>query len=546
MRDIPTSPQTLGFYQEGACVLICEAITLRGKALIQKCYELPQTDLAYLSKIPTNVLTIAALPSSEVLIRSLDVKLQKQKEIDEVLTFQIEPLLPYPIENAVVDRLFFASHVNGTTLTIFAAKKEHLQQQIERWNENAFVPEVISCAPAALATYGNHFNPTEEPFLILYLGEAETTFALVNQGHLQAAQSFPGGVYSLEEALKKDKQVENEDIPDHLEAIDFAAIHPAETPFLVDAVESFQKDFLRIAFSLDKQIKGDASKQILICGSGACLANFPQIIAQKLQKEIVPIDAEEHPLTKDEITRYALPIGLALGGLPKAKDSLNFRQDEFAFPNPWKRFKKPLALYFSFCLLLTCCLFFFSQAYIQHKEHDLKQEYLHLLSLMNKSFEEFEKTFSKKFASVRQIHDPQHLTQSDIVERIQFLNKEIQSTPEMFPLQPNVPRVSDVLAWLAQHPNLQSTHNKESISIESFNYTFLKRPEQTKKQEKYQVKVELEFSSPTPKQAREFHDALIAPNDFVDPKGEIKWSTNRGRYRTSFILKDKTIYPSAS
>ena len=57
------------------------------------------------------------------------------------------------------------------------------------------------------------------------------------------------------------------------------------------------------------------------------------------------------------------------------------------------------------------------------------------------------------------------------------------------------------------------------------------------------MKVELEFSTATPKLAREFHDALIAPNQIVDPKGEVKWSSNRGKYRTSFFLKDKTLYP---
>jgi len=36
---------------------------------------------------------------------------------------------------------------------------------------------------------------------------------------------------------------------------------------------------------------------------------------------------------------------------------------------------------------------------------------------------------------------------------------------------------------------------------------------------------------------------LITSNDFVDPKGEIKWTATKGKYRTSFYLKDKTIYP---
>jgi type IV pilus assembly protein PilM len=83
------------------------------------------------------------------------------------------------------------------------------------------------------------------------------------------------------------------------------------------------------------------------------------------------------------------------------------------------------------------------------------------------------------------------------------------------------------------------------IQIDTFSYTMTKHPDQKQRLEKYQVKVDLEFSSITPKAAREFHDALIAPNAIVDPKGEIKWGTNKNKYRTSFYLKDRTLYPSS-
>ena len=105
-----------------------------------------------------------------------------------------------------------------------------------------------------------------------------------------------------------------------------------------------------------------------------------------------------------------------------------------------------------------------------------------------------------------------------------------------------------MLAWLAQHPVIayqdEAGQWLSRLKIENFSYVMVKRPVQSKKQEKYQVKIELELSSSTPKWAREFHDALIAPNDWVDPKSEVKWSSNRGKYKTSFYLKDKTLYPS--
>ena len=99
-----------------------------------------------------------------------------------------------------------------------------------------------------------------------------------------------------------------------------------------------------------------------------------------------------------------------------------------------------------------------------------------------------------------------------------------------------------MLAWLSTHPVLTKKEKNEKFSLENFNYTLVKRPEINKKKEKYQVKIELEFVTFVPKLARQFHDALITPNDFVDAKAEIKWNANHNHYKTSFYLKDKTSY----
>ncbi len=81
------------------------------------------------------------------------------------------------------------------------------------------------------------------------------------------------------------------------------------------------------------------------------------------------------------------------------------------------------------------------------------------------------------------------------------------------------------------------------IQIESFNYSVTKRPDITKKLEKYQVKVEVEFNAMNATAAREFHDALLAPNPFIDPKGDVKWTSNKNLYKATFFLKDRTAYP---
>jgi type IV pilus assembly protein PilM len=216
-----------------------------------------------------------------------------------------------------------------------------------------------------------------------------------------------------------------------------------------------------------------------------------------------------------------------------------------------------------------------------------------MLAKVQKPYQTFEAEYEKKHPGDvagrkkgDELLDPKYLTQEDLNYRLDALDKEIRAMPDIFPLQPNTPRVSDVLAWLSTHPQVvckgdqlsfngakqlpqiiaqaappkpknapqieeteEATPEEEEmgcqpLQIDNFNYSMVKRPDLNKKGEKYQVKIEIEFTSPSPKQAREFHNALIAPNDFVDPKSEVKWSSTRGKYSTTFYLKDKTYYPS--
>src|SRR5262245_28803475 len=79
-----------------------------------------------LNKLLRQQLSLSALSSSETLVRTLQVKLKKEKDINDVLAFQAEPLLPYPIDEAYLDWIKIAVQDEGSLLTIFAAKRDHI------------------------------------------------------------------------------------------------------------------------------------------------------------------------------------------------------------------------------------------------------------------------------------------------------------------------------------------------------------------------------------------------------------------------------------
>lgn len=508
-----------------------------------------------IADVANQALSVSSLSALTTLVRPLDIKLSKIKDVDAVLTFQAEPILPYPPESALLDRMILKQTETGTELSLFAVPKEQVQDHLEilaKWNLN---PEVISCVPAALASFADVFaenTSPDKPLFVLHLDLQESVCLLVRKSEVLAAHPFPQGLQNLVQAFARDEQITFDEALEQLQKKSFEHLPPSSQ--LYEAYESFRLEVVKASLALPKQGKISVPEKLLLTGEWGSAPLFSQKIVSAIGKPTAALKPSSNSST-EEMQKYAVPLGLALNALPTAANPINFRQQEFVYPNPWKRFKTPLKIYLSLASLIALLVFLLGNVWISHKELGLQKEFVDLLAQLHTPYETFERSYEAKMhpsqeGQERAVIPLTDLHQQDLVDRLDFLQKEIESTPDIFALYPNVPRVSDVLAWLATHPQVvlkqkDGESAKTALQMDSFSYIMMKRPEQTKKQEKYQVKVEIEFTTATPKLAREFHDALLKPNDIVDPKGEIKWNPSRDRYRVSFFLRDKTVYPAS-
>jgi type IV pilus assembly protein PilM len=115
-----------------------------------------------------------------------------------------------------------------------------------------------------------------------------------------------------------------------------------------------------------------------------------------------------------------------------------------------------------------------------------------------------------------------------------------------YPLHPDVPRVSDIIAWLSvQIAEVAKSFplSTEKFEMQSLYYQLVKHPSKTHPKEHYQVRVDIEFATPSVALARAFHDRLVSTTSCIDTTAEVKWVPGNGKYRASFFLKDKTYYP---
>lgn len=571
MTDKPTASHSLGLELDPAHLKGAHLSFQHGKPALTQVFEIKvdqeqsspsNVKLLYmgheekkLRSMVQKCLVVTAIPTSEILVRNLEIQLTKERDIDAVLDFQVEPLLPYPIDDSVVDRVTLEKRKESTLLTVLAVRTDHLTQHLKQWHSLDIEPEVISAVPAALASFSGHLYPSEGIHYTLHFGMSETTCVLVNHGKLLAAQGSRIGVRNMMEAFATDAKLTSSEAEQQFYSLDFSSVSENSFPKLYQVVNNLRLEVTKYLYALAKQVKGQEINEILVTGEGSILPNFSEIFCTTLKKTLIlPKKQPSFSLTSEKLQKYAIPIGKALTTLPKSEDQVNFRQKEFVYPFPWKRIKKPMATYLALCVFFALALYIFGNAYIANQEDKLKQEYVDVLAFMKKPFQEFEQEYRSSEPLEQQyrageVVDVITFTQQDLRKRLNYLEKEIQATPDIFPLLPNTPRVSDVLAWLNTHPHITGNEKAKSlekprIKLESLSYKMVKRPEQNKKREKYQVKVEIEFSTPTPRYAREFHDILLIPNDIVDPKGDVKWRAERGKYRASFFLKDRTVYPT--
>ncbi|GAB4226551.1 MAG: hypothetical protein Tsb0021_02640 [Chlamydiales bacterium] len=482
---------------------------------------------------------ITGIPASETLTRNIELKLKKHRDIDAVIEFQAEPLLPYSIEESVIDYTITTQQDTGSDVTLYSIRQNILIKHIDQLEEKGIEPEIITCVPSALAAFGYYCASQPHsnwPFFVIHIGDTETACVLAKEGNVIASYSIGIGVESFSGLIGSE----------NIYTIDFANFKAMsdvsqEAKKLLD---SFRLEISKALYAMAKQSRIENVTEILLCGPGALCKHLPLVLSQALNTSLT-IPQDRYEAKGEKICEYAIALGLAFSAFLPQEKQINFRKKQFQYPYPWKRSSKPLMLYAILIGCLTLALYAFSHSWINYHERKLQIEYTELLQSIDKPYSTFETEYA---LNTKQTQNPDEvsipsvttLSQEQIYRRLEVLENQIQSIPDVFNLYPQSPRVSDVLAWLSHHPQVRGEGGeKPKLNIETFAYSMVKRPDQKKKNEPYQIKVDLEFTTPSPKLAREFHDALIEPNAFIDSKSEIKWTSSKDKYRTSFFLKNR-------
>lgn len=134
-------------------------------------------DVKQLYKDRTELVT--GLKTQEVLLRSLTLKLKSKREVMATLPFQVETLIPYDEEEAILLPTLYKGK-EETEVFLLASSKKTVASHLEGLD---FDPDRISCVPLALYRFARHFFPKVDNLFFHH----EDIFVVISGGRIQSA-----------------------------------------------------------------------------------------------------------------------------------------------------------------------------------------------------------------------------------------------------------------------------------------------------------------------------------------------------------------------
>ena len=498
-----------------------------------------------------NVLLATALDSHEVLFRSLTLPISSRSKAIAALPFQLEAVLPFPIEEAVIESSLTSMGKKAFTLkgievfglgkrkgslsveervgldggktqhppssqyqvNLFATRDRTLQAHLDQWQSLGIDPDLVTTTPNALNRLARWIFPQEEQIHLMYIGESKSCCVISNKdqilmtqtlyfGHLDflnaLAKDFPHrSLDELKSLVRKSEQISSEGNP----LIAFNQIN-------LKIGQEIERLFLYLK---DKNFLKH-SQWILLGDKYPAFpykTHFPEVkthFSNSLQKDSLAVH------------EYALPMGIALDAHCSDSQAVQFRKSKWASLRCQMKRKNLSFRLLLFCITASLLMGVGGHLLLKKKEREILSQLSQCLpaALAQAALESTE-NLSELFW-----------------EWEQSLNK--QKLP--FPFLPTTPSVSDVLAWLSTHPALSTPEGgrKEGIEVQGIRYQLYQYPKLGESGGVYAAKVDLELIADTPRLAREFHDALLKGDSIVNGKKEIKWNVQQNTYWVSFEL----------
>jgi len=251
-------------------------------------------------------LCVAGIPTSNSINRLLSTPLTDSSKIRQTLKFQLEPQIPYPIDQVISDFVTVRKSDEGSDILAIAVAKDSIAEKLRHLRSAGVDPQILALDALALsALYFTPFDFSEDRVTALLLTGEESSFL----GFFVGERLI--GYRNLEGVPRDD----------------------------IGAVDNMIKELKRSLVGFTPVTDQDAEIGALCVGGSNA-----EFIREYIQREIrdLPmrsIDFNEKAIVEippefyEHVEDFRLAIALAHAGLDSSANAVNFMREEYAPPS---------------------------------------------------------------------------------------------------------------------------------------------------------------------------------------------------------------------
>lgn len=324
---------------------------------------------------PAHVIT--AIPAHVTFVRTLQLPFRDSRKIREVLKFEMEPHIPYPVEDAVVEFTKIRDTEGaGCEVLAVAVPKTTLADHLRIFELAGLVPQVVDWEIfGELNGYlAGHSAKDPTPVALVNLGASKTTVTVLQKGSIRFTRSIIRGGNTLTESIRQrltltTAQAEALKLSDRDR--DRADIAESIELFLATLAKEIDHTLLAYSTRTGEEPVGE----IILLGGGAALPEALLFFQDHYGLPTTLFDMDQRlfpptPMTLKPQAGLLMPValGLAMRQLRRQAFGVDFRREEFALRKSYDEIRGQLLSIGGMVALLVGLSLFDLYYHLQAKE----------------------------------------------------------------------------------------------------------------------------------------------------------------------------------
>ncbi|NVL90264.1 MAG: pilus assembly protein PilM [Desulfobacterales bacterium] len=346
---------------------------------------------------------ISSIPGEQVSYRNLRMPFRDKKKIRQTLLFELETMVPFPVEDLLVD-FTMVERSRQSEILAASVKRAYISEYLTRLQSNGIDPAILDISGVSTACRLLKQTETPDNGLLLEIGLKKNTMILYLKRHIALVRSFPFNGTALAQHVLNET----------------SSGHAAEQ--IESCLRSFctevQNTLHAFGYQTDKEV---SPQRVFVTGIGALYPDTESLVGRFLDLPVERIDLAVDPGIRigKNIARAWNPAlmnsALALAVREsKLGFGFNFRRDEFEIKKQYFGHKKEIRKAAALLILILSLLAL-----------NLGVDYYFLKRQYNKLDQQITEIFRQTFPDVKRIVDP--------VQQMKVRINEIKKSSLMVP-----------------------------------------------------------------------------------------------------------------